>query len=62
VRGLKGAILERCEKVPEILKRKAMLLFDFEQYPGGREMVSFFLVPIDGFTARIPGLMGGNAK
>lgn len=39
-----------------------MLLFDFEQYPGGKELVSFFPVPIDGFTARKSGLMNVNAK
>lgn len=61
IQELKSLVIPIKEAQELILERRTMLLFDFEQYPGGSEMMSFFLVPIDGFTARIPGLVGGNA-
>ncbi len=36
-------------------ERQILLLFDYDGYPGGARMVSFFIVPMEGFEAHDPG-------
>lgn len=48
-----GQILRVTEQL--LQERQILLLFDYDGYPGDGRMVSFFIVPMDGFEAHNPG-------
>jgi len=51
--GIMAQVLETAEAL--LQEKKVLLLFDYQDAPGGHRMVTFFIVPMEGFEAHDPG-------
>ena len=45
--GIMAQVLETAEAL--LQERKILLLFDYQEAPGGNQIVTFFIVPMEGF-------------